>query len=73
MHWLIPIGILTAATTGVTAITIARTPQRDMAYFAAHPAERHATLKWCAADTRHAESPDCSNAFRSQMLPNVVK
>ena len=72
VRWLIPIGVL-AVSAVATVVTIARMPVRDVAYYAAHPAERHATLKWCRADVRHADSSDCSNAFRSEMLPNVVR
>jgi hypothetical protein len=44
-------------------------PVRDVMFFAQHPAERHATMRWCVTDVRHSDSPDCPNAMRAGMSP----
>jgi hypothetical protein len=75
-RWILVIAIFAVSAIG-TVITVARTPTElmthDVAWYAVHPAERHSVLAWCRSDVRHADAPDCSNAFRSEAAPNVVR
>lgn len=54
--------VIAAAAAAMLLAPTARAETRDIPWFAAHPAEREATLRLCRSDFRYSHLPDCANA-----------